>query len=101
MNLKKKMNKFPIKITHYINPHKFYFKLEYGFSEQNSELTKRLEEYALHKCGQYLTGYKPSIGEIILVFVQPWNKWVRANVDSIATFQNDAMKFILWALDDG
>lgn len=94
--------KFAVKITRYINPHKFFFKLDRKLSEFEQSISEIL---ATH-CEPYRriaswTGYEPRIGETVIVFMQPWNKYVRAKCDFIAEFVLAEPTYTLWALDDG
>lgn len=94
-------SKFLIKITRYINPHKFFFKLEYNLSEFERNIENILTIYGTSSRHNGYKGYAPSVGEIVVVFMQPWNKWIRAKCDYIAEFELSEPKFILWAMDDG
>lgn len=93
--------KFLINITRYISPHKFFFKLEYDSSELQTKIEELLAIYGtLHRQHGY-KGYVPSIDEIVVVYMLPWKKWIRAKCDYVAEFASSEQKFILWALDDG
>lgn len=92
-----------IVITHSINPHQFYFKLDLGRSEHDD----RQFEYFNLICddlwdAERNNGYQPKVGDLIAVYVQPWSKWIRAHVDHVMEyFSVEKKKYILWAMDDG
>lgn len=92
--------KFLINITRYINPHKFFFKLD-NCSESQNNIEEVLAIYGTSHRQHGYKGYVPSIDEIVVVYMQPWNKWIRAKCDYIAEFASLEQKFILWSLDDG
>lgn len=91
----------PINITHYINPHIFYFKIDVGTTEESEEFDSLLESYALQKVKEYPKGYEPEVGDIVLVYFQPWNKWIRGEVDFIANFLTKPTSYILWSFENG
>lgn len=93
--------RFLIKITRYINPHKFFFKLEYNLSQFEKNIEDILTIYGTKHRRHGYKGYAPKVDEIVVVFMQPWNKWIRAKCDYIAEFAQSDSKFILWSLDDG
>lgn len=93
--------KFLIKITRYLNPHKFFFKLEYNLSKFEKDIEDILTIYGTSHRQHGYKGYTPCVDEIVVVFMQPWNKWIRAKCDYIAQFVSSEPKFILWSMDDG
>lgn len=94
--------KYLINITRYINPHKFFFKLEYNLSEMEKNIENMLSIYGTSVMQNgYHAGYAPKINEIVAVFMQPWTKWIRAKCDFIAEFVSSEPEFILWSMDDG
>lgn len=95
------VNKLPINITHFINPHLFYFKFELGKTDESEEFGNLLEKYALENAKYYPTGYEPDIGEIVVVYFQSWRKWIRGKVDYIAEFLSKPSKYILWSFEHG
>lgn len=93
--------RFLIKITRYINPHTFFFKLEYNLSQFEKDLENKFTIYGTSRRQHGYKGYAPSVDEIVVVYMQPWNKWIRAKCDYVAEFVSSEPKFILWSLDDG
>lgn len=94
----------PIKVTHYINPHMFWFRYEssFFFDEPLLDFENKVQTYGRKlNPANFQKGYEPKRGEVVLVMSPAWNKWIRAEVDNILTFQHEDKKFILWAMDHG
>lgn len=93
-----------ILITHYINPHMFWFRYESDFitNEPLSQLEASLNTYSieLSKRKAQQGGYKAKIGEIVMVLHLGWQKWIRAHVDQIFEFY-DGHRYYMWAIDHG
>lgn len=93
-----------IRITHFVNPHNFYYKIDEGFL--NEDLMKLENQLRLHgidwmKKHRDVTEFKPKVGETVGLLHQPWNKYIRVVIDSIAEFMHHENKYILWAIDYG
>ena len=80
-----------IEITHFINPHLFWFKLKNSTNDVRDHLETRIEEYVGQKAD-----VKPIVGNIVAVYHSESQKWIRAEVDVVCT---DGL--ILWAIDYG
>lgn len=89
-----------INIVHTINPHKFYFKLEYGPFPDEIQLEQKLQEYSISEHPHY-KDYCPRMNETVSVFVTTWKKWARAVVDEILVFASAEPQYVLWTLDKG
>lgn len=90
-----------INITHFINPHKFYFKFEHGQSRIETCFETSLNNYCIEHAEYRNPNYQPKINEIVAIFVPSLNKYIRANVDEILHFCNSESNYVLWALDEG
>lgn len=98
MEKRKENPKFAIKITNFINPHLFHFKLEHIVGQSDLDIANCLQENAEKVDIKY--GYRPLEGETISAFIPPWNKWVRAQVDLILN-ENGSNRYVIWCLDYG
>lgn len=75
--------------------------MEFNLSDFERDVEELLTMHGTSMRHHANMGYAPKINEIVLVFMQSWNKWIRAKCDSIAEYASSERKFILWALDDG
>lgn len=98
---KNEQNKsFQIKITNFINPHNFYFKLENLMSVREQEIGEKLKNYANANRMKYITGYEPNINEDVVVHIKMEMKWLRGKVDAILK-QYDGTEYVVWCVDHG
>ncbi|CAD7088253.1 unnamed protein product [Hermetia illucens] len=92
-----------IKITHYINPHMFWYKYEDSFF-RNTELSKwegRLSALLSNKPPLPTSCYRAQINEIVAVYNFSFNRWIRAKCDEIVQFTIANTKYVVWAIDYG
>ncbi|XP_058453909.1 uncharacterized protein LOC131431946 [Malaya genurostris] len=96
-----------IRITHYINPHNFWFKHESAYlfnaEEQNFQMeVNKFCEMTYGRgninCGVYTPKQK---GELVAVFYFQLSRWIRAEVDEIMQELNGQINCNLWAIDEG
>ncbi|XP_055319176.1 uncharacterized protein LOC129576961 [Sitodiplosis mosellana] len=92
-----KIERFAIKITNFINPHLFQFKLENIVGQFDIDVEQKLRQNA-EKCAA--AGYHPEQGAIVAAYILPWGKWVRAEVDLILE-ENHTLQYVVWCLDHG
>lgn len=94
---------FPIKITNFINPHLFHFKLDNVIiGRADGDVEKELEKHAKSEGWSHPTGYQPKEHEIVCAHIVDWNKWVRAQVDVIFDLEKGpSKKYIIWCIDHG
>ncbi|XP_058825739.1 uncharacterized protein LOC131685804 [Topomyia yanbarensis] len=96
-----------IRITHYINPHNFWFKHEsaYLFNEEDQSFQMEINDFCetTYGRGNISTGvYTPrQKGELVAVFYFQLSRWVRAEVDEIIKELNGQVHCNLWAIDEG
>lgn len=91
-----------IKLTHYVNPHEFWFKyVDDKNQSAENEIQKRIERLSKN-FSQNDYNYTPSIGEIVIVRFScgAVNKFIRARVDWELKYHTGS-EFILWAIDEG
>lgn len=95
--------KFRIRITNFINPHYFHFKLDNIIvGQMDADLEKELEQYVNDVRWAYRTGYQPKEHELVAAYVVEWRKWVRAQVDMVLDLASGpAKQCIVWCLDHG
>lgn len=92
--------KFPIKITNFINPHLFYFKLENIIGQLDTEIEHQLKQNSEKVKWEYPSGYNAKQHEMVAAYVVEWGKWVRAQVDLILE-QTNNNQYLIWCLDHG
>ncbi|XP_053695882.1 uncharacterized protein LOC128743352 [Sabethes cyaneus] len=96
-----------IRITHYINPHNFWFKQEtaYLFNAEDQNFQMEVNEYCevTFGRGNVSSGiYTPRRkGELVAVFYIQLTRWVRAEVDDIMEELNGQVHCNLWIIDEG
>ncbi|KAL9914792.1 putative ATP-dependent RNA helicase TDRD12 [Glossina fuscipes] len=84
--------KISIVITHFVNPHLFWY-YEVGDHTELCEIEQQLQ---IHK--DIRATENPKSGEKVAINFAPWNKLVRAEILCETKWQNE---FIAWALDYG
>uniref|UniRef100_A0A1Q3EW10 RNA helicase n=1 Tax=Culex tarsalis TaxID=7177 RepID=A0A1Q3EW10_CULTA len=94
-----------IRITHYINPHMFWYKPEsaYVHNLEEKRFQLKIDEYCQQhfrraSSDSYYDGFP---GEVVAVLDFDRNKWCRCVVDEIIEDGNREKRYILWAIDDG
>ncbi|KAM7346644.1 uncharacterized protein ACRADG_006487 isoform 2-T2 [Cochliomyia hominivorax] len=90
-----------VAVTHFINPHLFWYKTIKAPDEQFHVLTvceqKLLELYKNKPlCDNFMN---PQIGDKVAVNFIAWNKFIRAKILEKAEFQQE--EYIVWAMDYG
>lgn len=95
--------KFTIKITNFINPHLFHFKLDNIIVGQTDvDVENEVSKHAQESRWSHPTGYHPKEHEIIAAYVLEWRKWVRGVVDVVLDLDSGPGKqYIIWCLDHG
>lgn len=85
-----------IEVTHYVNPHMFWFKNP----DRNRELLKNLEKDLVNFVQKHRNDKKVPAKQYdsVVAFRTNDEKWVRAEVDFVDAEKSEA---ILWALDYG
>lgn len=97
MSLNKSNTWFSLNIVNFVNPHFFHFKINTSnVLEQKIESLLDLELKQQNKEHIY---YLPKLSEFVAAFIVPWNKWVRAQIDSKIIF--DSQKYVIWCMDYG
>ncbi|XP_065076040.1 uncharacterized protein LOC135699675 [Ochlerotatus camptorhynchus] len=96
-----------IRVTHYINPHNFWFKSEsaYLYNAEEQKFQLELIEFCETNFGRgnITSGvYKPNqVGELVAVFYFQLGRWTRAVVDDIQEELGGQVICNLWAIDEG
>lgn len=91
-----------VTITHFINPHLFWFKTVESDRAEHVHVLKSIEDTLdqLFKnkplCDNQL---RPQIGDKVAVNFIAWNKYIRAEILQKAEFQQE--EYIVWAIDYG
>lgn len=96
MSKSTKEAKFLIKITNFINPHLFNFKLDHSDFDTDEILAKQAAEIS----SEYPVGYHPQLHQAVLAYIPTWKKWVRAEVDMIFG-EGSKKRYIVWCCDEG
>lgn len=94
-----------IRITHFINPHMFWYKPEaaYVHNLEEKRYQLKIDEYCEQhfrraNSDRYYDGYP---GEVVAVLDFDRNKWCRCVLDEISEDRNGEKRYHLWAIDDG
>lgn len=89
-----------IQITHFVNPHLFYFKTAKS-SEQLVKLENRIVDEVKNTPSD--KNFRPEKGDIVAFLNRGkhLDKWIRAIVDHISEFTTKEARYILWAIDYG
>lgn len=93
-----------IKITHFVNPHHFYFKYDKGtLDDRQVKLEFQIQVHCLQwlKRRDEAGEFAPKIGDTVAMLYRPWNKYIRVLVDTIIDFVHCDKRYILWAIDLG
>lgn len=93
-------------LTHFINPHRFWFKYESSVMNGNEALDQLeldLQQHLLvmNQRRLYRAGYEPERGEHVAFKHLVWSKWVRARVDHIIEILGEGKKYLVWTTDHG
>lgn len=97
-----KSGKHLIHITHFFNPHHFWFKftdVDQSKLNELNELDARIYEYATKRRIEKKWCWR--IGDIIAAYNIIWNKWVRVRVENVIEVNNGTPRYYLWAIDYG
>lgn len=90
-----------IKITHVINPHLFFFKVQNQIDSEvhyiERELKKFVVKYRDEKCATN-NDSEYFVGDFVALYVVSQNKWIRAEIDVV---DEDKSEIIVWATDYG
>lgn len=93
-------NKFPIKITNFINPHLFHFQLNNIIGQ--TDIDDKLAKYVSEIRWSHPSGYQAKELEMVTAYIVEWQKWVRAKIDVILDLDSISGKqYIIWCLDHG
>nr|XP_036221458.1 uncharacterized protein LOC106615786 isoform X2 [Bactrocera oleae] len=95
-----------ISITHFINPHLFwYHKIDACSDDYRTihQIEKELGEFYNNRQGCAQAIRRPELNALVAVKFLAWNKLIRARVDHIASFGKNVKEgqFIMWAIDYG
>ncbi|EAA03228.3 AGAP011520-PA, partial [Anopheles gambiae str. PEST] len=73
-------------ITHYINPHQFWYKPFHPGSrkKQQKQLQDAIDEYCeQHYLNQSIGHYEPVFGEVVAFYDPSLARWTRCSVDGV------------------
>ncbi|XP_058065440.1 putative ATP-dependent RNA helicase TDRD12 [Anopheles bellator] len=96
-----------IVITHFKNPHRFWYK-QFGGGPQrrdNRQFQADLDDYCANHyselVGKTSARYEPVLGEIVAGLDPIQDKWFRCRVDGISDDGSGVPQMRLWAIDEG
>lgn len=90
-----------IHITHFVNPHHFWFKFIDDNQDDLNDLDARIHAHATHLRKRNQKNMNWNIGDVIAAYHFPWNKWVRCKVENKIEVLEGTPKYYLWAIDYG
>lgn len=97
-------DEYIIRITHFVNPHQFYFKYEDElFDPALIELENKIHMYATAERKQQSStkSWEFKKGDNVAVLSKAWTKWIRAEIDEIVEKLNGEIEYTLWSIDHG
>lgn len=105
-NYKEKMNsfggKFKVEVTHFVNPYKFFIKLEDSPHFFEKQLNNLITAEATKLMEQYSNGYSPKTNEYVIIYNAPAKTWNRAICEHVVRINKYIEnEFILWNIDNG
>ncbi|XP_058826646.1 putative ATP-dependent RNA helicase SoYb [Topomyia yanbarensis] len=94
-----------IRITHYINPHMFWYKpvSAYVHNLEEKRFQLAIDEYCEENFREASAdrNYEAFPGETVAVLDFDRNKWCRCVVDEVIEGKDGDKRYSLWAIDDG
>ncbi|XP_052889256.1 putative ATP-dependent RNA helicase TDRD12 [Anopheles moucheti] len=93
-----------IYITHFSNPHKFWYKPFYPGSKtrQFKQMQDAIDEYCeQHYMAQDIVDYEPIYGEVVAYFEPSLARWTRCSVVGIKEEDKRMRSYRLWLIDEG
>lgn len=97
-----KCGKHLVHITHFFNPHHFWYKYadaKLSNLDELNELEAKIHEYATNHRHDKNVFWR--IGDIVATYSITWNKWVRGRVENVIESDNGTPRYSLWAIDCG
>uniref|UniRef100_A0A6E8W2R9 RNA helicase n=1 Tax=Anopheles coluzzii TaxID=1518534 RepID=A0A6E8W2R9_ANOCL len=91
-------------ITHYINPHQFWYKPFHPGSrkKQQKQLQDAIDEYCeQHYLNQSIGHYEPVFGEVVAFYDPSLARWTRCSVDGVRVDGKGTQRYRLWSIDEG
>lgn len=101
-----------ILITHFVNPHMFWFKYPKEILNNTDliELEIKIQKYVSAVYPKHRqrfnssdnnNAYAPCVDDIVAVLNCGWNKWVRASVEKVNENNGKIKNIVLWSIDHG
>ncbi|XP_035919658.1 uncharacterized protein LOC118517531 [Anopheles stephensi] len=100
----------PIHITHYINPHCFYYKPETAYMQEHEQakFAAILNEFCETEYGMLYDSARnpqmwklPKPGDLVAMRSNQLERWIRCEVEEVAVDLNQIVWYYLWAIDEG
>uniref|UniRef100_A0A182K322 RNA helicase n=1 Tax=Anopheles christyi TaxID=43041 RepID=A0A182K322_9DIPT len=91
-------------ITHYVNPHHFWYKPFHPGSKkkQQKQLQDEIDEYCeQHYMDVSIGHYEPVFGEVVAFYDPSIARWTRCSVDGLKLDGKGTQRFRLWSIDEG
>ncbi|XP_061511229.1 uncharacterized protein LOC1268649 [Anopheles gambiae] len=91
-------------ITHYVNPHQFWYKPFHPGSrkKQQKQLQDAIDEYCeQHYLNQSIGHYEPVFGEVVAFYDPSLARWTRCSVDGVRVDGKGTQRYRLWSIDEG
>ncbi|XP_053670792.1 uncharacterized protein LOC128721099 [Anopheles nili] len=103
-------NDIPIRVTHYINPHCFWYKPETAYMQDlaQAQFSAVLDEHCERMYGnryevirQPQDAKVPLPGELVALRCNQLGRWIRCEMEELVVDLSDTAWYQLWALDEG
>uniref|UniRef100_A0A182VW65 Uncharacterized protein n=1 Tax=Anopheles minimus TaxID=112268 RepID=A0A182VW65_9DIPT len=99
-----------VHITHYINPHCFYYKPETAYMQEHEQakFAATFHEYCEKEYGKIYdtvrnvhSGKLPQPGDLVAMRSNQLQRWIRCEVEELIVDLNQTRWYYLWAIDEG
>ncbi|XP_052889869.1 uncharacterized protein LOC128298167 [Anopheles moucheti] len=100
----------PIHITHYINPHRFYYKPETAYMQEHEQarFAAAFNEYCeteygiIYETVRSTPSWKhPKPGDLVALRSNQLQRWIRCEMEAVMVDLNETTWYYLWAIDEG
>ncbi|XP_053660398.1 uncharacterized protein LOC128709428 [Anopheles marshallii] len=100
----------PIQITHYINPHRFYYKPETAYMQEHEQVkfATAFNEYCENEYGIIFETVRntpswkhPKPGDLVALRSNQLQRWIRCEMEDVMVDVNETTWYYLWAIDEG
>lgn len=92
------IGEIPVRITNFINPHYFNFKL-HNVMAMDPEAEKALRR--LQMTSHQMDRHQYKQDDMVVAFIPQWDKWIRAEIDFLIEKTFGPTEYVIWCTDYG